>query len=185
MLLILADCVFFGSPYDAATTFRMGARFEYIKFTARKNWIKLGFFRFGPSAVRRVSQNIAFNYSPYFEKDYSKMKIFDAGDAHGNPFNILTAMNQTYLYTKKLWNTSSRVVGIGGDHSLSWCMLRAARDVTGRPVALINLDAHFDTVDEYQGGKLTFVFLNWDALLIRYMSTLHNGVGNYQPAQIV
>ena len=88
------------------------------------------------------------------------MKIFDAGDAHGNPFNILTAMNQTYLYTKKLWNTSSRVVGIGGDHSLSWCMLRAARDVTGRPVALINLDAHFDTVDEYQGGKLTFVFLN-------------------------
>ena len=121
---------------------------------------KTGFFRFGPSAVRRVSQNIAFNYSPYFEKDYSKMKIFDAGDAHGNPFNILTAMNQTYLYTKKLWNTSSRVIGIGGDHSLSWCMLRAARDVTGRPVALINLDAHFDTVDEYQGGKLTFVFLN-------------------------
>ena len=83
------------------------------------------------------------------------MKIFDAGDAHGNPFNILTAMNQTYLYTKKLWNTSSRVVGIGGDHSLSWCMLRAARDVMGRPVALINLDAHFDTADEYQGGKLT------------------------------
>ena len=37
MLLILADCVFFGSPYDAATTFRMGARFEYIKFMAKKN----------------------------------------------------------------------------------------------------------------------------------------------------
>ena len=43
MLLIVADCVFFGSPYDAATTFRMGARFEYIKFMAKKNWIKLGF----------------------------------------------------------------------------------------------------------------------------------------------
>ena len=45
--------------------------------------------------------------------------------------------------------------GIGGDHSLSWCILRAARDVTGGPVALVNLDAHFDTVDSYQGGRLT------------------------------
>ena len=86
------------------------------------------------------------------------MKIYDAGDVLGNPFNMLTAMNQTYLYAKKLWNTSSRVIGIGGDHSLSWCILRAARDVTGQPVALINLDASFDTVDEYHhGGKLTSV----------------------------
>ena len=111
--------------------------------------------RFGPAAVRKVSQTLAFNYSPYFEKDYSNMRIYDAGDSAGNPFNILTAMNQTYLYAKKLWNSSSRVIGIGGDHSLSWCMLRAARDVTGGPVALVNLDAHFDTVDEYQGGRLT------------------------------
>ena len=58
--LFIADCVFFGNPYDAATTFRMGARF-------------------GPAAVRRVSQTVAFNYSPYFEKDYTKMKIYDAG----------------------------------------------------------------------------------------------------------
>ena len=134
--MFTADCVFFGSPYDAATTYWMGARF-------------------GPAAVRKVSQTVAFNYSPYFEKDYSKMKIYDAGDATGNPFNILTAMNQIYLYAKKLWNTSSRVIGVGGDHSLSWCILRAARDFTGGPVALVNLDAHFDTVDEYQGGRLT------------------------------
>ena len=136
IFILPADCVFFGNPYDAATTYRMGARF-------------------GPAAVRKVSQTLAFNYSPYFEKDYSKMRIYDAGDSAGNPFNILTAMNQTYLYAKKLWNSSSRVIGIGGDHSLSWCILRAARDVTGGPVALVNLDAHFDTVDEYQGGRLT------------------------------
>ena len=69
------------------------------------------FYRFGPAAVRRTSQTVAFNYSPYFEKDYTKMRIYDAGDAAGNPFNILTAMNQTYLFAKKLWNTSHRVIG--------------------------------------------------------------------------
>ena len=52
------------------------------------------------------------------------LRIYDAGDAAANPFDILTAMNQTYLYAKRLWNTSQRVVGIGGDHSLSWCLLR-------------------------------------------------------------
>ena len=55
--MFTADCVFFGSPYDAATTYWMGARF-------------------GPAAVRKVSQTVAFNYSPYFQKDYSKMKIY-------------------------------------------------------------------------------------------------------------
>ena len=70
---------------------------------------------------------MAFNYSPYFDKDYTKMRIYDAGhnmtqlyiftydmwsgDAAGNPFNILTAMNQTYLYAKRLWNASHRVIG--------------------------------------------------------------------------
>jgi len=131
-----ADCVFFGSPYDATTAFRMGARF-------------------GPQAVRQASQLVAFNYSPYHDRSYDKMKIYDAGDAVANPFNIMVAMNQCYLYAKKLWNTSKKVIGIGGDHSLSWCILRAARDHTGGPVALINLDAHYDTVDEYAGERLT------------------------------
>ena len=40
------------------------------------------FSRFGPAAVRRVSQTVAFNYSPYFDKDYGKMRIYDAGQAH-------------------------------------------------------------------------------------------------------
>ena len=75
--------------------------------------------RFGPAAVRKVSQTLAFNYSPYFEKDYSKMRIYDAGDSAGNPFNILTAMNQTYLYAKKLWNTSHRVIGAAHNITIS------------------------------------------------------------------
>ena len=42
-----------------------------------------------------------------------------SGDAAGNPFNILTAMNQTYLYAKKLWNTSHRVIGAAHYYNLS------------------------------------------------------------------
>jgi len=131
-----ADCVFFGSPFDAGVTYRTGARF-------------------GPAAVRQASQMTSFGYSPTFDRDYSNMRIYDAGDAAATPFDIMTAMNQVYLYAKRLWNTSRRVIGIGGDHTLSWCLLRAARDYAEGPVALIHLDSHLDTGDEYHGNKLS------------------------------
>ena len=47
------------------------------------------------------------------------------------------------------------VIGIGGDHDLTWCLLRAARDFNnGDPVAVVHLDAHLDTGEEYHGNKL-------------------------------
>merc|ERR1719348_1883042 len=132
-----ADCVFFGCPFDSSVTYRTGARF-------------------GPAAVRQASQMTGFGYAPWIEKDFTGMKIFDAGDAAATPFDIHTAMNQVSLYATRLWQTSKRVIGIGGDHMLSWCILRAARDFNnGEPVALIHLDAHLDTGDEYMGNKMS------------------------------
>ena len=115
----------------------------------------------------------SFNYAPWIERDFSNLKIFDAGtmfivlhnnnntfnpilgDAAATPFDILTAMNQVYLFAKRLWNSSKTVIGIGGDHALTWCLLRAARDFNnGDPVALVHLDSHLDTGEEYHGNKL-------------------------------
>merc|ERR1719187_1371091 len=131
-----ADCVFFGCPFDGGVTYRTGARF-------------------GPAAVRQASQMTSFWYAPWIDKDFSEYKIYDAGDAAATPFDIMTAMNQVYLHAKRLWNTSKIVIGIGGDHALTWCLLRAARDFVGGPVALIHLDSHLDTGDEYHGNKLS------------------------------
>lgn len=131
-----ADCVFFGCPFDGSVTYRTGARF-------------------GPAAVRQASQMTSFGYSPTFDKDFSDYKIYDAGDAAATPFDIQVAMNQVYLHAKRLFNTSKRVIGIGGDHCLSWSYLRAARDFNEGPVALIHLDSHLDTGDEYHGNKLS------------------------------
>ena len=63
-------------------------------------------------------------------------------------------MNQVYIFAKRLWNSSKRVIGVGGDHALTWSLLRAARDFSGGPVALVHLDSHLDTGDEYHGNKL-------------------------------
>jgi len=132
-----ADCIFFGSPFDASVTYRTGARF-------------------GPSAVRAASLMTGFGYAPWLDRDFTGMKIYDGGDAPATPFDIHTAMNQVYLYAARLWEKSKKLVGIGGDHMLTWCFLRAARDFNeGKPVALIHIDSHLDIGNVYMGSEMS------------------------------
>ena len=96
------------------------------------------------------------DYASWIDKKFGTMKIFDAGDCAPTPFDLITAVGQIYVYTKVLWNTSKKVVAIGGDHTLSWSFLAAARDQNGgKPVPIIHFDAHLDTGDEYLGSKLS------------------------------
>jgi len=136
-----ADCVFFGCPFDAGSTYRSG-------------------LRFGPKKIREVSQMLltdcSNDYATWMDRNFGKMKIFDAGDCAPTPFDLITAVGQIYVYAKVLWNTSKKVVAIGGDHTLSWSFLAAARDKNeGKPVPIIHFDAHLDTGDEYLGSKLS------------------------------
>ena len=136
-----ADCVFYGCPFDAGSTYRSG-------------------LRFGPKKIREVSQMLltdsSNDYASWIDKKFGKMKIFDAGDCAPTPFDLITAVGQIYVFTKVLWNTSKKLVAIGGDHTLSWSFLAAARDQNeGKPIPIIHLDAHLDTGDEYLGSKLS------------------------------
>jgi agmatinase len=136
-----ADCVFFGCPFDAGSTYRSG-------------------LRFGPKKIREVSQMLltdcSNDYATWMDRNFGKMKIFDAGDCAPTPFDLITAVGQIYVFAKVLWNTSKKVVAIGGDHTLSWSFLAAARDKNeGKPVPIIHFDAHLDTGDEYLGSKLS------------------------------
>ena len=136
-----ADCVFYGCPFDAGSTYRSG-------------------LRFGPKKIREVSQMLLTDcnndYASWSGKNFGEMKIFDAGDCAPTPFDLITAVGQIYVFNKVLWNTSKKVVAIGGDHTLSWSFLAAARDQNnGKPVPIIHFDAHLDTGDEYLGSKLS------------------------------
>jgi len=136
-----ADCVFYGCPFDAGSTYRSG-------------------LRFGPKKIREVSQMLLTDckndYASWTGKNFGEMKIFDAGDCAPTPFDLITAVGQIYVFNKVLWNTSKKVVAIGGDHTLSWSFLAAARDHNnGKPLPIIHFDAHLDTGDEYLGSKLS------------------------------
>ena len=136
-----ADCVFYGCPFDAGSTYRSG-------------------LRFGPKKIREVSQMLLTDcnkdYASWMDRNFGEMKIFDAGDCAPTPFDLIQAVGQIYVFTKVLWNTSKKLVAIGGDHTSSWSFLAAARDKNGgKPVPIIHFDAHLDIGDEYLGSKLS------------------------------
>ena len=130
-----ADVAVLGAPFDGGTTFRAGSRF-------------------GPGGIREASlllrpYNDALDLAPFAER-----QVVDAGDASPSPIDIIAAHRAIEDAAAQLHRAGVRVLGLGGDHSVSLPFLRAAAATHG-PLSLLQLDAHTDTWDSYFGAKLT------------------------------
>jgi agmatinase len=130
------DIAVLGAPFDNGTSFRPGARF-------------------GPIAVRTASRNIRPAYHPDLEiAPLKKVQVVDAGDVPVNPFQLTVAIDQIRDHARAVLANRSRLVTIGGDHTVALPLLRAVHELHG-PVALVHFDAHLDTWDTYFGSPVT------------------------------
>ncbi len=130
-----ADVAVLGAPFDGGTTFRAGTRY-------------------GPSALREASLLLRPYNEPLNLSPFAECQIVDAGDAPANPVDIVAAHNAIEQAANELHRSGARVLGLGGDHSVSLPFLRAAAATHG-PLSLLQFDAHTDTWDTYFGSKLT------------------------------
>ncbi|MEX5265320.1 agmatinase [Kocuria sp. CPCC 205231] len=129
------DIAVVGVPFDAGVSYRPGARF-------------------GANHVRESSRllrpyNPAQNVSPF-----AGAQVADAGDIVANPFDIPEAIASIEAQAKELMGEDTRLVAIGGDHTIALPLLRAAHARHGE-VALLHFDAHLDTWDTYFGAEYT------------------------------
>lgn len=127
-----ADIGIFGVPYDGALTNRPGARH-------------------GPRAIRDQSSLIrAINHATRVNP-FELARVRDLGDV---PFSQLFDIEATHAeiaaFAGSVVAAGVLPLAIGGDHSVSLPLLRAAAK---EPVALIHIDAHTDTWDSFQGSK--------------------------------
>ena len=124
-----------GAPFDGAATFRAGARF-------------------GPAAIREASLLLR----PYNETlgvdAFATVQVADAGDAPATPIGVEEAHNAIERAAAGVVEAGGRVLGLGGDHSVSLPLLRATAARHG-PLSLLQLDAHTDTWDSYFGSRYT------------------------------
>jgi agmatinase len=127
------DAAVLGVPFDTATSFRPGARF-------------------GPEAVRAASALLR-PYHPALGVDvFGTLSVVDGGDLDVTPGNALRTVEQIDEALRPVLEAGIVPVVVGGDHSIVLGELRAHAAVHG-PVAVVLLDAHADTWDEYYGER--------------------------------
>lgn len=130
------DIAVIGVPFDSGVSYRPGARF-------------------GPSHVRESSRLLR-PYNPAAEvAPFAAQQVVDAGDIAANPFDIGKAVQQVHDGARQVLERASRLVTIGGDHTIALPLLRAMAETHGGPVAVVHFDAHLDTWESYFGAEYT------------------------------
>jgi agmatinase len=129
-----AEIAVLGAPFDTATSWRPGARFA-------------------PEAIRSASVLLR-PWHPVHDVDvlYSR-PVLDAGDIAITPGNAERSTAQIATALWPLCSSGAIPVMLGGDHTIALGELRAHCSVHG-PLALLVLDAHADTWEDYYGERL-------------------------------
>lgn len=127
------DVAVFGIPFDTATTMRPGARF-------------------GPAAVRDASLLLR-PWHPHHGIDvFGSLSVVDGGDLTVTPGNAERTAAQIAEQLEPVVRGGVVPLVLGGDHSIVLGELRAHAAAHG-PLAVVLLDAHADTWDEYYGER--------------------------------
>ncbi len=126
-----AEVAILGVPFDSGVVYRPGARF-------------------GPAAIRAGSKMLR-PFNAWTDSEPFARQVADAGDVACTPFGIDQAIKEIEGAAKTLADRASRIVALGGDHTVALPLLRAAAARFG-PVALVHFDAHLDTWNTYFGG---------------------------------
>ncbi|ORY35762.1 putative arginase [Naematelia encephala] len=185
------DIALLGIPFDAAVSYRPGARF-------------------GPSALRSGSrrQRPDRGYSSRLKIDpyNSALSILDCGDVPVTPFDPAIAVKQVNAaYRSMLQHPVAsettmtklnmqrgldnlyhpRIIALGGDHTIVLPILSAIHEVYG-PVSVIHFDAHIDTWNpERYNGRVslqagvnhgTFFWHAYEQGYIRPNASIHAGI---------
>ena len=107
--------------------------------------------RFGPRAVRTIER-----IGPYHPTlrgvPQARVRAADVGDV---PFRSRYSLEQSLEdienHYAQIVRQGARPVSVGGDHSITYPILKALGK--GRPVGLVHIDAHCDTMGAYDGSK--------------------------------
>jgi guanidinopropionase len=122
-----------GIPFDGALSNRAGARH-------------------GPREVRNASTMMRTTHHVTNVNPHENARVADVGDVDFNYlFDIQKTHDEIEAFIKEMHIEGVMPLSVGGDHSVSLPILRVLG--ADRPVALIHIDAHTDTWDEFQGSK--------------------------------
>ena len=130
------DTFIFGVPFDGGTTYRTGSRMA-------------------PSHIRDISA-LGRGFHMESQKEvFDQLKVCDGGDAPVNPISLQKTYKLLQEFYTPFYKAKKKVLSVGGDHSITLPLLRAAYKVYG-PLNLVHFDAHYDTFPAAYNGEEDF-----------------------------
>jgi guanidinopropionase len=126
------DVALIGVPMDLGVTNRAGARL-------------------GPRAVRTVERIGPYNHA-LAVAPRARCKAADIGDVpFASRYSLERSMADIESFYARLAAAGVRPLAVGGDHSITFPILKALG--AERPLGCVHIDAHCDTMGEYEGTK--------------------------------
>ena len=120
-----------GVPFDSTSSYAPGSRF-------------------GPTTVREASYNFE-RYNITYNSEINK-RFYDFGNiniVNGNCEKTIRLLEETII---ELVDVNIKPIIIGGEHSISLAPIKAlSNKYKIEDITVINLDAHMDIIDKYQG----------------------------------
>ena len=148
-----SPAVIIGCPLDISATFRPGTRFA-------------------PQAIRDASWGLE-TYSPALNRDLEELKICDVGDLMLPPGNLEGSLEAIQGHVATIMEDGKFPILLGGEHLISLPAIRGV--VKHHPsLAVVQLDAHADFLQEYEGEQLSH------ATVMRRIADLLGGENLFQ-----
>jgi agmatinase len=152
-----------GIPFDIGTTNRSGARF-------------------GPAAIRAASRMLVDGAHPQFWNEPAGMDLADIGEFATALGDIPASMALIETQAQRI----GHLIALGGDHSVTLPLLRAAARRPGPP-ALVHFDAHVDTWPDSFGQPLGHGSVFYHAIeeeLVQPRRMIQIGIRSPMPREI-
>ncbi|TKI03373.1 arginase [Martelella alba] len=134
-----AEMAVFGVPLDEASPFLPGARMA-------PRSVREHSMRFSPGGFYDIARD-----KHYLPTEILTGRIVDAGDVDILPTNLPQTLENIAAMTRSLRRRGVIPVAIGGDHSVSYPLIRGFEE----PVHVIQFDAHLDFAPAAQGMRYT------------------------------
>ncbi|WP_027963391.1 agmatinase family protein [Halalkalibacillus halophilus] len=159
----LKDVLIYGVPWEGAVT-----------------WGDYTGAELGPKVIRLSSARYS-GYLPELDEIdvFEHYKLGDLGDVDVVPANVEETMRRIENFSSKVWNTGKFPVAFGGDHGITYPIVKALGEKVDGKVGIIHLDAHYDNMPSHEGdlyARSTPFMRLYEDDNVRNESIVHMGI---------
>ncbi|MED1601731.1 agmatinase family protein [Alkalihalophilus marmarensis] len=132
-----SDVLIYGVPWEGAVT-----------------WGDYTGCELGPKVMRLCSGRYS-GYLPELDHIdvFEHLKLADMGDVDVVPADVIETMNRIESFAGDMWDSGKFPLALGGDHGITYPIVKALTERTGKKVGILHLDAHYDNMPHHEGDK--------------------------------